>query len=99
MIKFDSSRLADLCQEHGVTRLRVFGSEAKGTAHPGSDLDVIADFGEGTGYFGLIRFEAALSELFGRPVDIVTEPGLSPYMREGILASASVIFADARSGA
>lgn len=92
MVKVDSTRLAELCQQHGVTRLRVFGSAARGTARPDSDVDLIADFGEPTGYFGLIRLELALSEFFGRPVDLVTEPGLSPHMRDDILASASVIF-------
>jgi predicted nucleotidyltransferase len=95
MVKVDSTRLAALCRRHGVKRLRIFGSAARGREGPDSDVDVIADFESPTGFFGLIRFEEALSEFFGRPVDLVTEPGLSPYLRESILTSASVLFDDA----
>lgn len=92
MVKFDESRLAQLCAEHGVGRLRVFGSVARGDEGPDSDVDLIADFSRPTGYFGLVRFEWALEDLLGRPVDLVTEAGLSPFMREDILASAREVF-------
>jgi predicted nucleotidyltransferase len=48
-------------------------------------VDLIADFGVPVGYFELIRAEGELAELFGRPVDLLTEPAIS---------SAQVIFAD-----
>ena len=92
MVKVDSTRLAQLCRQHGVKRLRIFGSTARGEERPDSDVDLIADFESPTGFFGLIRFEEALAAFFGRPVDLVTEPGLSPYMRDSILSSAAVLF-------
>ena len=95
MVRIDSTRLAELCREHGVKRLRIFGSAARGQERPESDVDLIVDFESPTGFFGLIRFEEALSGLFGRPVDLVTEPGLSPYLRDVILSSAAVLFDDA----
>ena len=92
MVQFDRNRLAELCQEHDVIRLRIFGSAVRGEERPDSDIDLIADFRTPVGFFGLIRFEDALSEFFGRPVDLVTEPGLSPFIREAVLASAATIF-------
>jgi predicted nucleotidyltransferase len=92
MVDFDRNRLADLCHQHGATRLRLFGSAARGEERPESDIDIIVDFERSVGYLGLIRFENALSEFFGRQVDLVTEPGLSPFIRDSVLASASVIF-------
>ena len=92
MVQFNESRLAQLCAEHGVGRLRVFGSMARGEEGPDSDVDLIADFSRPTGYLGLMRFEWALEDLFGRPVDLVTEAGLSPFMRDDILASAREIY-------
>ena len=92
MVNFDRNLLADLCRRHGATRLRLFGSAVRGEERPDSDLDIIADFEEPVGFLELIRFENALSEFFGRPVDLVTEPGLSPFIRDSVLASASVIF-------
>lgn len=95
MVQIDALRLAQLCRRHGVKRLRVYGSVARGEERPDSDIDLIAAFREPTGFFGLIRCEDELSEFFGRPVDLVTEPGLSPYLRDSILSSASTLFDDA----
>jgi predicted nucleotidyltransferase len=92
MVAFDRSALVRLCREHDVVRLRIFGSAARGEDRPESDVDLIVDFGHPTGLLALIRLERELGELFGRPVDLVTEPGLSPHMRDAVLASASVIF-------
>ena len=92
MVNFDRDRLADLCRRYGATRLRLFGSAVRGEEGPDSDVDIIVDFERPVGFLELIRFENALSEFFGRSVDLVTEPGLSPFIRDSVLASASVIF-------
>ena len=92
MVQFDENRLADFCRRHGITRLRVFGSAARGEERPDSDIDLIANFGVPIGFFELIRAENALAELFGRPVDLLTEPALSRFMRDAVLESALVIF-------
>jgi predicted nucleotidyltransferase len=92
MLNFDSEALAKLCDEHGVRRLRIFGSAARGEERPDSDVDLIVEFGRPTGFIELLRLERLLSDFFGRPVDLVTEPGLDPYIRESVLSSASVLF-------
>ena len=94
MVRFDENRLAESCRRHGIVRLRLFGSTVRGEDGPDSDVDLIADFGTPVGYFELIRAEDELSAFFGRPVDLLTEPAISPYMREAVLASAQVIFGD-----
>ncbi len=95
MVQFDDFRLAAICRRHGLTQLRLFGSAARGEETAESDIDLIADFSAPTGFFGLIRCEDELAEFFGRPVDLLTEGGLSPYMRDDVLAEARVIFNDA----
>ena len=92
MLNFDAEALAKLCDEHGVRRLRIFGSAARGEERPDSDVDLIVEFGRPTGFIELLRLERLLSDFFGRPVDLVTEPGLDPYIRESVLSSASVLF-------
>jgi hypothetical protein len=92
MIQFDRMRLADICRRHDVAQVRIFGSASRGEAGPDSDIDLLVDFAAPKGFFELIRLEDELEAFFGRPVDVVTEPGLSPYLREPILTSASVIF-------
>jgi len=92
MVEFDRTALAQLCRAHDVARLRVFGSVARGEECPDSDVDLIVEFRRPKGLLALIRLERRLGELFGRSVDLVTEPGLSPYIRDAVLASTSVLF-------
>ena len=83
MVKFDENRLAESCRRHGIVRLRLFGSAARDEDGPESDVDLIADFGVPVGYFELIRAEDELSEFFGRPVDLLTEPAISSVHERG----------------
>ena len=92
MVHFDSNALARLCEQHGVRRLLIFGSAARGEERPDSDVDLIVEFGKPAGFLMLVRLERLLSEFFGRPVDLVTEPALDPYIRDSVLSSASVLF-------
>jgi len=92
MVHFDRHRLGEICRRNDVTRLRVFGSASRAEERPGSDIDLLVDFGSPKGFFELIRLEDELAAFFGRPVDVFTEPGLSPFIRDTILSSATVIF-------
>ena len=92
MVQFDTSRLAEICRAHEIRRLRLFGSFARGQEGPDSDVDLIVDFRGRKSLFDLMDAEESLAELFARDVDLLTEPGLSPYMRDSILAETQVIF-------
>ena len=73
---------------HGVTRVRVFGSSARGDAGPQSDVDLLVDVGpEPTPWFpgGLV---AELEELLGRRVQVITERGLDGLLRDRVLQEA-----------
>lgn len=37
---FPNGNLADYCRSHGIRRLSLFGSQAKGNARPDSDIDL-----------------------------------------------------------
>jgi uncharacterized protein len=81
-------RIRELAAEHGVRELRYFGSRATGQAQASSDLDLLVGMEEGRGLWDLAGFRAALEDLLGCPVDVVTEGALSPYIRDRILAEA-----------
>ena len=36
----DEARLAAICNRYGIAELKIFGSQARGTAQPGSDIDI-----------------------------------------------------------
>ena len=92
MVQFNRERLASLCKEHRVKRLRVFGSAAKGEDRPDSDIDLLVDFSVPVGFFELIELEEQLAAFFGRSVDLLTERGLSPHFRDSILSNTKVLF-------
>ena len=72
---------AFLTAEFGVKSLALFGSIARGTNSPDSDVDVLVSFtGQATSsrYFGVKFF---LKDVFGTSVDLVSEKALRPEIR------------------
>jgi uncharacterized protein len=77
-----------IAQSHGARRVRVFGSAARGEAHPDSDLDLLVDLEPGRSLLDLVAIKQDLEDLLGREVDVVTEAAVSPYLREQVLHEA-----------
>jgi len=77
-----------LAVKHGARNVRVFGSVARGTASEASDLDLLVEMEPGRSLLDLVALNQDLEDALGRPVDVVTEGGLSPYIRDKILAEA-----------
>ena len=80
--------ILEIAARHGATNVRVFGSVARGTAGPASDLDLLIDVtGETSPWFpgGLM---ADLEDLLGCRVDIATESMLHRRIKHRVLAEA-----------
>jgi len=71
-------------RKFGISKIKVFGSYVRNTQTPGSDLDLIVDFKEIPGLIKLIQIEKEISNLLGVKVDLLTEEGISPYIRKYI---------------
>lgn len=69
--------LRALADDHGYTRLAVFGSVARGEAGPNSDIDLLVEPPPGTSTFGLLTFKRLIEHILGREVDLITYGGLS----------------------
>jgi len=70
-----------LAARYGVTELALFGSTARDAARNDSDVDVLVSFdGPATSerYFGVQFY---LEDLFGAPIDLVTDKALRPELR------------------
>ena len=77
-----------IAAKHGVGRIRVFGSAARGESRSESDLDLLVEVtGPTTPWFpgGLV---AELEEFLGRRVDIVEPDGIRESLRREILRDA-----------
>ena len=72
----------------GVSAIFVFGSAARNEAHEQSDVDLLVDFERPIGLFEFLHLRRVLSDLVGRPVDLVTRAALKPQLRNRILAEA-----------
>jgi predicted nucleotidyltransferase len=86
-----NERLPDIrriAKAHGITRVRVFGSQASGAAGDMSDLDLLVDLKPERDLLDLAAFKLALEDHLGCRVDVVTEASLSPYLRKLILRDA-----------
>jgi predicted nucleotidyltransferase len=61
---------------HGGTRVRLFGSVARGDETPDSDIDFLVDFTSGTSLFDLVGLIDDLRALLHVSVDVVSTGGL-----------------------
>ena len=73
-----------LAAKHGASRVRLFGSAARGDDAKGSDIDFLVAMRKGSSLFDLVDLGLNLEALLGRKVDVVSERGLSPYLRDSI---------------
>ncbi len=70
----------------GVRRIALFGSVVRGEEAPESDIDILVKLKPRSersplGLFKWIGLAEELSERLGRKVDLISEDGLSPYVR------------------
>jgi uncharacterized protein len=77
-----------LAARHGARNIRVFGSVARGESRPTSDVDFLVEMEEGRNLLDLVGFWQDLEELLGCRVDVITDGGVSPYLRQKIYAEA-----------
>lgn len=81
-------QILSLAARHGARNVRVFGSLARGEGGESSDLDLLVTLGAGRSLLDLVGLKQDLEDLVRRPVDVVTEQALSPYLREQVLSEA-----------
>jgi hypothetical protein len=74
--------------KYGASRVRVFGSMARGEADAASDVDFLVELEPGRSLLDLGGLQFELEALLGRPVDVVTGRGLKPRIRERVLRDA-----------
>lgn len=58
-----------------------------------SDADILVRFPEPTTLLELARIERELGDLLGKPVELVTEPSLSPHLVARVDAEKEVLLA------
>jgi len=95
-ITIDLDSLGAIAASYSIVEIAVFGSSIRKDMDADSDVDLLITFSEDASIslFDLMDLEEQLSELFGRPVDIVEPGSLSnPIRRRAILSSKETLYA------
>ena len=74
--------------EHGACNVRVFGSTARGEAEEASDVDLLVEMEPGRNLLDLVGLWQDLEDLLDTHVDVLSDGGVSPHLRERIYAEA-----------
>ena len=83
-VDVDERRLAGICDRYGIAELRIFGSQARGTAGPGSDIDVLYTLRSGRRLgWEIEELADELTGLFGHRVDLVSLRALAEAISPG----------------
>jgi hypothetical protein len=96
-IEVEQSELARFCRRRRIRKLSFFGPVLRDDFRSDSDVDCLVEFEPGAvvGYVRLAAIEKELSELLGgRNVDIVNPKFLRPRIRDRVLESAEVQYAE-----
>lgn len=72
----------------GARSIHLFGSAARGMETIDSDLDFLVDMEPGRTLLDVVGLRTALSQLFDRPVDVVTRDSLKPGLQSEVLRDA-----------
>jgi predicted nucleotidyltransferase len=73
---------------YGARNVRVFGSAARGDASATSDVDLLVEMEPGRSLLDLIGLWQDLEDMLSTHVDVLSEGGMSPHLRERIYAEA-----------
>lgn len=88
LLREKKSEILSLAARHGAQALRVFGSVARGEDGPDSDIDLLVRLEDGRSLLDMIGLQQDMEDLLGRRVDVVSEGGLSPLIKDRVMADA-----------
>ncbi len=88
LIEQHRSQIRALAARYGIENIRVFGSMARDDADADSDIDLLVSLPAGKSGLALGGLLLDVQELMRRKVDLVTEAGLHPALREQVLREA-----------
>ncbi len=83
--------ILDIARRYGLTNVRVFGSMVRGDADENSDVDLLVTLPPGVSGLALGGLLMDVQDITGRMVDVLTDGGLNPALRDMILKEAQAL--------
>lgn len=80
--------ILQIAARYGAYNVRIFGSAARGEADAQSDVDFLVNLESGRSLLDLGALLMDLQDFLNREVDVVTEAGLRPRIRNRVLSEA-----------
>jgi len=86
--------VAPIAEKHGIMRVYLFGSRARGDSNADSDYDFCIAAPKGYGLFRIGSFLSDLEEVLGTSVDAVSEDAVfkDPYFKEEMMRERRIVF-------
>ncbi len=88
LVRQKREQALEAAARHGAYNVRIFGSLARGDDDDASDVDILVSLEPGRSLMDLGGLLYDLQNLFDVKVDVVTENGLRPRIREQVLREA-----------
>ena len=88
-IRANRAEILRITNRNGAYDIRIFGSTARGEAGADSDVDILVHLEPGRSLLDLGGLLMDLQDLLRCPVDVVTENGLRPRLRQRVLEEAA----------
>ncbi len=80
--------ILQVAARHGARNIRVFGSVARGEADEHSDIDLLVEMEPGRTLLDRAALWLELQELLSCKVDVVSDHGIKPRIRDRVLREA-----------
>ena len=87
-LRVQRQEILDRAAGHGAQNVRIFGSLARGDSSSASDVDLLVEMEPGRSLLDLVGLWQDLEDLLGSHVDVLSDAGVSPHLRERIYAEA-----------
>jgi len=88
LLKNKRDEILRIAANHGARNVRVFGSVARDEADDASDIDFLVELEPGRSLLDHAALLLELQRILGRKVDVVSDRGIKPRIRERVLREA-----------
>jgi uncharacterized protein len=88
LLREQRDAIVKLAAKHGARKIRVIGSVARGEDNENSDIDLLVEFEIGRSLMDHAALIEDLQTLLQRKVDVASERGLRPSIRDRVMPEA-----------